>query len=86
MKNIRGIVNMVITHINNKLLLLPDLPGCYLMKNKEKEIIYIGKAKSLKQRVSQYFLNNAPKKIKEIVRKRVKRTTRSLFHVRQIPV
>lgn len=46
---------MVSTHINNKLLLLPDLPGCYLMKNKEKEIIYIGKAKSLKKRVRSYF-------------------------------
>lgn len=55
MKNIRGIVNMVSTHINNKLLLLPDLPGCYLMKNKEKEIIYIGKAKNLKKRVRSYF-------------------------------
>ncbi|WP_041556533.1 excinuclease ABC subunit UvrC [Carnobacterium sp. 17-4] len=46
---------MVSTHINNKLLLLPDLPGCYLMKNKENEIIYIGKAKSLKKRVRSYF-------------------------------
>ncbi|MER2226576.1 MAG: excinuclease ABC subunit UvrC [Carnobacterium sp.] len=46
---------MVSTHINNKLLLLPDLPGCYLMKNKEKEIIYIGKAKNLKKRVRSYF-------------------------------
>lgn len=55
MKNIRGIIDMVSTHINNKLLLLPDLPGCYLMKNKEKEIIYIGKAKNLKKRVRSYF-------------------------------
>lgn len=52
---IRGIVNMVSTHINNKLMLLPDLPGCYLMKNKDKEIIYIGKAKNLKKRVRSYF-------------------------------
>ncbi len=42
-------MKMVNTHINNKLMLLPDLPGCYLMKNKEKEIIYIGKAKNLKK-------------------------------------
>ena len=48
-------MNMVSTHINNKLMLLPDLPGCYLMKNKEKEIIYIGKAKNLKNRVRSYF-------------------------------
>lgn len=46
---------MVSTHINNKLMLLPDLPGCYLMKNKDKEIIYIGKAKNLKKRVRSYF-------------------------------
>ena len=52
---IRGIMKMVNTHINNKLMLLPDLPGCYLMKNKEKEIIYIGKAKNLKKRVRSYF-------------------------------
>ena len=38
-----------------KLALLPDLPGCYLMKNKNNEIIYVGKAKNLKKRVSQYF-------------------------------
>lgn len=42
-------------HINNKLTLLPDFPGCYLMKNSENEIIYIGKAKNLKNRVRSYF-------------------------------
>ena len=36
--------------------LLPDEPGCYLMHNIDNEIIYIGKAKNLKKRVSQYFL------------------------------
>lgn len=34
---------------------LPLSPGVYIMKNKDKEIIYIGKAKALKNRVSQYF-------------------------------
>ena len=34
---------------------LPLTPGVYIMKNKDKEIIYIGKAKALKNRVSQYF-------------------------------
>ena len=38
-----------------KIPLLPDLPGCYLMKDKNNEIIYVGKAKNLKKRVSQYF-------------------------------
>ena len=38
-----------------KIPLLPELPGCYLMKDKNGEIIYVGKAKNLKNRVSQYF-------------------------------
>lgn len=42
-------------HIKQKLSLLPDLPGCYLMKNKDGVIIYVGKAKKLKRRVSSYF-------------------------------
>ncbi len=41
--------------IKEKLSLLPMLPGCYLMKNKDGNIIYIGKAKKLKNRVSSYF-------------------------------
>ena len=41
--------------IEEKIKLLPDLPGCYLMKNKDNKIIYVGKAKNLKKRVSQYF-------------------------------
>jgi excinuclease ABC subunit C len=36
--------------------LLPDKPGVYEMKDKDDKIIYIGKAKNLKKRVSQYFL------------------------------
>ena len=41
--------------IKEKLSLLPMLPGCYLMKNKDGNIIYIGKAKKLKNRVNSYF-------------------------------
>ncbi|MCM3748177.1 excinuclease ABC subunit UvrC [Paenibacillus pasadenensis] len=41
--------------IKDKLALLPDQPGCYLMKNKEGTIIYVGKAKVLKNRVRSYF-------------------------------
>lgn len=37
--------------------LLPDRPGVYLMKNALGEIIYVGKAKSLKKRVKSYFIN-----------------------------
>lgn len=42
--------------LKKQIELLPDQPGCYLMHNKDDEIIYIGKAKNLKKRVSQYFL------------------------------
>ena len=34
---------------------LPESPGCYIYKNKEGEIIYVGKAKNIKKRVSSYF-------------------------------
>jgi excinuclease ABC subunit C len=41
--------------IKNKLTLLPDQPGCYLMKDRQGTIIYVGKAKILKNRVRSYF-------------------------------
>ena len=41
--------------IKDKLRLLPNNPGCYLMKDLSGTIIYVGKAKNLKNRVSQYF-------------------------------
>ena len=41
--------------LRDKLLNLPMLPGCYLMKNKDGVIIYVGKAKKLKNRVNSYF-------------------------------
>lgn len=46
---------MDIKYIKDKLSLLPMKPGCYLMKNKQGTIIYVGKAKKLKNRVSSYF-------------------------------
>ncbi len=42
-------------YINTKLSLLPDKPGVYFMKDLDDNIIYIGKAKYLKKRVSSYF-------------------------------
>ena len=42
-------------HIKQKLSLVPNKPGCYLMKNKDNVIIYVGKAKKLKNRLSSYF-------------------------------
>lgn len=41
--------------IKEKLALVPNKPGCYLMKNVNNEIIYVGKAKKLKNRLSSYF-------------------------------
>ena len=41
--------------IKEKLSLVPNLPGCYLMKNKNGIVIYVGKAKKLKNRLSSYF-------------------------------
>ncbi|WP_040207729.1 excinuclease ABC subunit UvrC [Neobacillus jeddahensis] len=42
-------------NIKQKLTLLPDQPGCYLMKDRQGTIIYVGKAKVLKNRVRSYF-------------------------------
>lgn len=47
--------------IKEKLKELPDLPGVYIMRNIQDEIIYVGKAINLKKRVSQYFDNNQNK-------------------------
>jgi excinuclease ABC subunit C len=41
--------------LKNKIALLPTEPGCYLMKNEADEVIYVGKAKNLKNRVKSYF-------------------------------
>lgn len=43
------------TTLQEKLTLLPTKPGVYLMKNKRQQIIYVGKAINLKNRVRQYF-------------------------------
>jgi excinuclease ABC subunit C len=47
----------------DKAKLLPTKPGCYLMKNKNDQIIYVGKAKNLRLRVQSYF-NNSSKNAK----------------------
>lgn len=47
--------NEIRDQIEQKLALLPDLPGCYLMKDANDQIIYVGKAKNLKNRVRSYF-------------------------------
>lgn len=47
--------------------LLPSSPGVYLMKEEDERIIYIGKAKNLKKRVSQYFLREQYGKVAAMV-------------------
>ncbi|MFC5988773.1 excinuclease ABC subunit UvrC [Marinicrinis lubricantis] len=53
--------------IKHKLALLPDQPGCYLMKNKSGKIIYVGKAKVLKNRVRSYFTGSHDAKTQRLV-------------------
>ena len=55
--------------LRKKAMSLPLLPGVYIMKNANGEIIYIGKAKALKNRVSQYFgsQNRHPIKVRKMV-------------------
>lgn len=54
-------------NIRHKLALLPDASGCYLMKNSEGTIIYIGKAKVLKNRVRSYFTGSHNGKTQRLV-------------------
>lgn len=42
-------------NLKDKIALLPTEPGCYLMKNESDQVIYVGKAKNLKNRVKSYF-------------------------------
>src|SRR3989344_4253260 len=46
------------SNLIQKLKKIPSDPGCYLFKNKAGQILYIGKAKSLKKRVSSYWQKN----------------------------
>jgi len=46
--------------------LVPSNPGVYFFRNAKNEIVYIGKAKDLRKRVKNYFVNTAPRKAKEI--------------------
>ena len=50
-----------------KLALVPNKPGCYQMKNKDGIIIYVGKAKKLKNRLSSYFRGTHTGKTKKLV-------------------
>lgn len=46
---------MSLVNVEDQLKLLPDKPGCYLYRSAEGRVIYVGKARNLKNRVRQYF-------------------------------
>lgn len=62
-------MNEKLKELRKKAMALPLSPGVYIMKNKNRDIIYIGKAKALKNRVSQYFgsQNNHAEKVRRMV-------------------
>ena len=53
--------------IKTKLSLVPEQPGCYLMKNREGTIIYVGKAKVLRNRLRSYFTGSHTAKTQHLV-------------------
>lgn len=53
--------------ISEKLAVLPSQPGCYLMKDKNNTIIYVGKSKLLRNRVRSYFTGANDKKTQRLV-------------------
>ncbi len=62
-------MNEKLSELRKKAMALPLSPGVYIMHNKSGKIIYIGKAKALKNRVSQYFgsQNNHSEKVRRMV-------------------
>jgi len=62
-------------NLNNDVSSLPNAPGIYYFLNKKNEIIYVGKAKALGERIKTYFSPTASKKAKKIVRQASKLKT-----------
>lgn len=60
-------VKVMTPAIKKKLKLLPEQPGCYLMKDCKGTIIYIGKAKVLKKRIRSYFVGSHDGKTQQLV-------------------
>lgn len=58
---------MATEYLEHKLALLPDKSGCYIMKNINGQIIYVGKAKNLKNRVRSYFKSSHTGKVAAMV-------------------
>jgi len=56
-------------HIRKKILEAPDLPGIYIFKDHENRVLYVGKARSLKNRLRSYLSQDVPIKTRTILRK-----------------
>lgn len=56
------------SRIKQKLGVLPMEPGCYLMKDRQNQVIYVGKAKKLRNRVRSYFTGAHDTKTTRLVR------------------
>ncbi|MBU8905105.1 excinuclease ABC subunit UvrC [Desertibacillus haloalkaliphilus] len=54
-------------NLKEKLAVLPEQPGCYLMKDRQGTVIYVGKAKILKNRVRSYFTGSHDGKTQRLV-------------------
>ncbi len=61
--------------LSNDVNTLPNAPGIYYFLNKKNEIIYVGKAKSLGDRIKTYFSSTASNKAKKIIRQSAKLKT-----------
>ena len=68
-------------HIRQKLSVLPMEPGCYLMKDRQDQVIYVGKAKKLRNRVRSYFTGAHDTKTTRLVREIVDFEYLSLIHI-----
>ncbi len=55
---------MNLDELKHKAALLPEKPGVYIMRDQESAVIYVGKAKKLKNRVGQYFLDTTSHSLK----------------------
>jgi DNA polymerase-3 subunit epsilon len=70
LQNVNQVKSQVLARkpkLENDLLSVPNNPGIYFFLNSKNEIIYVGKAKSLRDRVKSYFTLNASRKAKKII-------------------
>jgi excinuclease ABC subunit C len=59
---------MISEAIKKQLILFPNKPGIYLFYDKDDEMVYVGKATNLKNRVKSYFVGQkSPRPIEEMI-------------------